>query len=203
MNLILIAIALLLIGCDGPGPLGPNNSRPSIGNIPSKDLLYGEVAVIPIDVIDDDGGDTHTIEVSCKDRGIASSSVDGHSVTIIGVGEGKTKCEVYATDSSEEKNAKSKTEAFNVSVSPPIDLGPCVSTMTVRPGESCTYGGGRYTFGVLSNGSSCRQGERVVGILRLTMNVCVNYDIDQDDVLDTSFSAQKNSDNSWTIRRSR
>ena len=89
-------------------------------------------------------------------------------------------------------------------------LGPCAVGMEVQPGENCTYiarsGNEKETvkFSVKSDGSACRKGNRPGARLlgsKVGINFCVNYDIDKDDVFDTIFSASKNEDNSWRIRR--
>jgi len=80
--------------------------------------------------------------------------------------------------------------------------------MVVDKGESCTYRSGEYTllFYVNQDGNGCRKGNKPsttqIGGITITtrsVNICVNYDIDKDEVFGTSFSAENN-DGSWTIK---
>ena len=91
-----------------------------------------------------------------------------------------------------------------------VHLGDCQVDMKLQSGESCNYYSDGYTvrFSVKADGSSCRASDkkviRVIFGARVEMEIdeaCVTHDIEGDDVYDEpGFSADNNSDGSWTIR---
>ncbi len=204
--------SLIETGCGGDNPAAvPRNSQPVVADISDATLEDGDSTTVRIQVEDEDEGDLHTINTTCEDQGVAQSSIEDETITIKARGVGVTTCTVYATDSSGQDNAQSASARFRVTVTepPPVDLGACQVGMRVRPGESCNYPAGQYQvrFSVKPDGSSCRKSDKpitkeVLGIPVTIrgLEVCVNYDIRGDDVFDTPFSADQNSDGSWTIR---
>ena len=91
-----------------------------------------------------------------------------------------------------------------------VHLGDCQVGMKLQSGESCNYYSDGYTvkFSVRADGNSCRASDKK--LIREIFGVPVEYEIDEfcadhdiegDDVYDEpDFSADKNSDGSWTIR---
>ena len=214
--------ALIQTGCGGDNPAGvprqpatdrsgPRNSPPVIKEISDATLEYGDSTTVTVWIEDRDMDDSHTINTACEDQGVARSSLEDGTITITARGVGATTCTVQATDSSGQDNAQSAAVTFRVTVTePPVDLGACQVEMSVRPGESCSYPAGPYQvrFSVKPDGSSCRKSDkpitkevfgREVTVTGLG-DFCVFYNIRGDDVFDTDFSADQDSDGSWTIR---
>ena len=91
-----------------------------------------------------------------------------------------------------------------------VHLGDCQVGMKLQSGESCNYYSDGYTvrFSVSADGSSCRASDKTVTreVFGVQVEVgidevCVSHDIEGDDVYDEpNFSADNNSDGSWTIK---
>jgi hypothetical protein len=114
-------------------------------------------------------------------------------------------------------NSQSPTETFEVGIGlnqPPssfIDKGDCTVGMTLKPGEGCSYDSNdpfaEIIFSVLQDGTVCREQVPLFrGQLEIpgehrprNLKFCVEWDIEEDDFFETSFSASKNPDGSWTI----
>ena len=203
--------SLIQTGCGGDNPAsGPRNSQPVVQDMSDATLEDGDSTTVRVRIEDEDQGDLHTINATCEDQGVAQSSIEDQTITIKARGVGETTCTVYATDSSGLGNAQSAPVTFQVTVTePPVDLGACQVGMRVRPGESCNYPAGQYQvrFSVKPDGSSCRKSDKPITkevfgsevTIRGLGDFCVYYDIRGDDVFDTTFSAEKNSDDSWTV----
>ncbi len=214
-NLSLLTVAalfsLIQTGCDRENPAAvPRNSQPVVADISATTLEDGDSTTVNVRIEDEDQGDLHTINATCEDQGVAQSSIEDQTITIGARGVGETTCTVYATDSSGLGDAQSAPVTFQVTVTePPVDLGACQVGMRVRPGESCNYPAGQYQvrFSVKPDGSSCRKSDKPITkevfggevTIRGLGDFCVYYDIRGDDVFDTTFSAEKNSDDSWTV----
>lgn len=182
----------VLIGCG----FFDNNSQPEIEGITDQTLYVSDETKVELNIADDDTDDTHTIDVSSDNMMIAIASVSDTTLTIIGISAGTTTITVSVTDDSSEDNAAATPVTFRVTVNALIDKGVCTAGMTLRPGESCTYGRDPFAeadivFSVHQDGRSCR--------VRLHLKLCVDLDIEQDDFFGTNFSARKNPDGSWTI----
>ena len=218
LNLFILPFGALFsfiqIGCEGDNPAAvPRNSQPVVKDISDETLEDGDSTTVRVRIEDEDVDDRHTINATCEDQRVAQSSTEDETITIRARGVGVTTCTVYATDSSGQGNSQSESVTFQITVTgPPIDLGKCQVGMKVQSGESCYYFARliKVTFSVKPDGSSCRKSDKpytktteVFGI-QATVTVrsfCASgYDIRGDDVFDTNFSADQNSDGSWTIR---
>ena len=222
---ILMTVSLALTGCGA----FDDNSQPIIDPITDKTLNADDNRSVNIYVTDIDVDDTHTISAFSDDTSIATVSVDQGSLTITGIAVGMTTITVSATDDSGQDNAAASPVTFEVTVNPPspqvtigfganqppsdlIDKGACVVGMTLKPGESCSYDSNNpfaeIIFSVLPDGSVCREQMPLLrGQLEIpeqlrprNLKFCVEWDIAQDDFFETSFSASKNPDGSWTVR---
>ena len=114
-------------------------------------------------------------------------------------------------------NPPPPTETFEIGIGgnqPPssfIDKGTCTVGMTLKPGEGCSYDSNdpfaEIIFSVLQDGTVCREQVPLFrGQLEIpgehrprNLKFCVEWDIEEDDFFETSFSASKNPDGSWTI----
>ena len=220
-NLFISTVAALFsfiqIGCEGGNPAAvppvPRNSQPVVKDISDETLEDGDSTTVKVRIEDEDEDDIHTINATCEDQGVALSSIEDETITIRAIGVGVTTCTVYATDSSGQDNSKSESVPFQITVTaPPISLGKCQVGMKVQSGESCFYFARdlKVTFSVRPDGLACRESDKpytktteVFGIsATVTLrDLCVSgYDIRGDDAFDTNFSADQNSDGSWTIR---
>ncbi len=189
---ILFGTPFVLIGCG----FFDDNSQPEIESVTDQTLYVNDEAKVELSVIDEDTDDTHNIDVTSDNTSIATASVSDTTLTIIGISAGITTITVSVTDDSSEDNAAAIPVTFRVTVNALIDKGVCTAEMTLRPGESCTYGRDPFgeadiVFSVHKDGRSCRA--------RLNLKLCVDLDIEQDDFFGTNFSARKNLDGSWTI----
>ena len=222
---LLFITVLAIIGC---GAL-EDNSQPGIESITDKTIDVGNDKTVDVYITDADVDDTHTISAFSDDMSVATVSVDDTSLTITGIAVGMTTITVSATDDSGQDNAAATPVTFEVTVNPPapqvtlgfginqppsalIDKGACAVGMTLKPGESCSYDGNEpfaeIIFFVLPDGTVCRE---QVPLLRGQLEIpeqfrprnlkfCVGWDIESDDFFNTSFSASKNPDGSWTVR---
>ena len=190
----------------------PRNSQPVVEEVSDMMLEFGDSTTLRVEVRDEDEGDRHTINATCEDPGIAMVTTEGETLTISASGVGETTCTVYVTDSSGQNNAHSEKVTFEITVEEPplVHLGDCQVGMEVQAGESCNYYSDGHTvrFSVRADGSSCRASDKTVSRVIFGVRVessideaCVTHDIEGDDVYDEpDFSADNNSDGSWTIR---
>ena len=220
-----LIISLVLTGCGA----FDDNGQPIIDPINDKTLDAGDNRSVNVYVTDADVDDTHTISAFSNDTSIATVSVDEEALTITGIAVGMTTITVSATDDSGQDNAAAIPVTFEVTVNPPapqvtlgfginqppsalIDNGACAVGMTLKPGESCSYDSNEpfaeIIFFVLPDGTACRE---QVPLLRGQLEIpeqfrprnlkfCVGWDIERDDFFNTSFSARKNPNGSWTIK---
>ena len=185
-------MSFILIGCG----FFDDNSQPEIDTITDQTLYVGDETQVELNITDDDVDDSHIINVSSDNTTIATASVSDTTLTIIGIAAGTATITVSVTDDSSEDNAASTPITFQVTVNKLIDRGFCIAGMTLKPGESCTYGRDPFgeadiVFSIHQEGRSCRT--------RIALKLCVDLDIEQDDFFGTNFAANKNSDGSWTI----
>ena len=190
-----------------------DNNQPAIGPITDKTLDVGDETTAEVNITDADIDDTHIISVSSEDRSVATVSVDAAVITVTGKAEGIATITVSVTDDSGQDNAAATPVTFKVTVNEPPPPPPiranqvCEVGMTLGPGESCGYGP-LVVFSVREDGSACRASSQpiyhnVFGIdVRIdNPNICGDYDIEQDDFFNTNFSASKNEDGTWTIKK--
>ena len=190
----------------------PRNSQPLVEEIFDMMLEFGDSTTLSVGIKDEDEGDRHTITATCEDPDIAMASTEDETITISAGDVGETTCTVYVTDSSGQSNAQSENVTFKITVQepPPVHLGDCQVGMKLQAKESCDYYSDGYTvrFSVSVDGSSCRASKKTVirEVLGVKVEVkidvfCVSHDIEGDDVYDEpDFSADNNSDGSWTIK---
>ena len=183
----------VLIGCG----FFDNNSQPEVESITDQTLYVNDETKVELNITDEDVDDTHTIKAVSDDTSVAIVSESDTTLTITAIAAGVTTITVTVTDDSSEDDAVSLPVTFRVTVKALIDKGVCAAGMTLRPGESCTYGRDPFgeadiVFSVHQEGRSCR--------VRLNLKLCVDLDIEQDDFFGTNFSALKNPDGSWTIQ---
>ena len=206
---VLLVTSLALISC---GAFEDDNNQPAIEPIPDKTLDIDTKTTAEVNITDADIDDTHTINASSDDRTVATVSVGAASITITAKAEGVATITVSATDDSGQDNAAATPVAFKVTVNEPPPPPPiranrvCKVGMTLGPGESCGYGP-LVVFSVRDDGTACRASSQpiyhnVFGIdVRIdNPSICGNHDIGRDDFFNTSFSASKNEDGSWTIK---
>lgn len=192
LTTVLLGMPFVLIGCG----FFEDNSQPEIDTITDQTLYMGDEMKVELNIIDEDTGDTHVINVSSDNTTVATASVSDTTLTIIGITAGTAVITVSVTDDSSEDNAASTPVTFQVTVNQLIDRGVCTVDMTLEPGESCTYGRDPFgeadiVFSVHQDGRSCRT--------RIELKLCVIADIEQDDFFGTNFAANKNPDGTWTI----
>lgn len=188
----MFGIPFVLIGCG----FFDDNSQPELDTITDQTLYVSDEVKIVLNIIDEDTDDTHIIDVSSDDTTVATASVADTTLTIVGIAAGTTTITVSVTDDSSEENAAATPITFQVTVNQLIDRGVCSVGMTLKPGESCTYGRdplgeADIVFSVHQDGRSCRT--------RIELKLCVIADIEQDDFFGTNFAANKNPDGTWTI----
>ena len=205
---VLLVTSLALISC---GAFEDDNNQPAIEPIPDKTLDIDTKTTAEVNITDADIDDTHTINASSDDRTVATVSVGAASITITAKAEGVATITVSATDDSGQDNAAATPVTFKATVNePPPPLVAdriCRVGMVLGPGESCGYGP-KVVFSVSEDGTACRASafpiyHEVFGINVKINNpkICGNYDIEQDEFFNTGFSAVKNDDGSWTIKR--
>ncbi len=208
-----LVMSFIIVGC---GETDDNN-QPVIDLLDDKTLEIGETRTVRVYITDVDIDDIHIIRASSDNPNVATVSVDDTSLTIIGNAVGMTTITVSATDGSGQDNDTSLPITFQVTVNepppPPINKGLCVVGMTLQPGEGCIYIANEepVLFYVNEDGSGCRMSEQPIvynpseGInIRIQTGkggLCVYDDIRGDAFYNTIFSADKNSNGSWTISR--
>ena len=206
---VLLVTTLALIGC---GAFDDNN-QPALEPITAQTLDVGDKTTVDVYITDADIEDTHTINASSDDTAIATVFVNAASITITGKAEGIATITVSVTDDSGQDNAAATPVAFKVTVNEPPPPPPiranrvCEVGMTVGPGESCGYGP-LVVFSVRDDGAACRASSQpiyhnIFGIdVRINNpSICGNHDVEQDDFFNTNFSASKNEDGTWTIKK--
>ena len=221
-----LAIPLGLMSC---GMLD-DNTQPTLDSISDKTLEIGDTRTVRVYITDADVDDTHIINASSDGTNVATVSVDDTSLTIEGKTAGMATITVTATDDSGQDNATSTPVTFQVTVDEPsprvtldfglginrppssfIDKGACTVGMTLQPGEGCHYDDDLFAeliFFVQDDGKACReQVPKVIEGIEIpehlrprNLKFCVEWDIERDDFFETSFSARKNPDGSWTIK---
>ena len=209
LTTVLLSMSFVFIGC---GAFEDDNNQPSIKTITDQTLNLDDKITVDVNITDADIDDTHTINASSDDRTVATVSVGAASITITAKAEGVATITVSATDDSGQDNAAATPVAFKVTVNEPPPPPPiranrvCKVGMTLGPGESCGYGP-KVVFSVREDGTACRASSQpiyhnVFGIdVRIdNPSICGNHDIGRDDFFNTSFSASKNEDGSWTIK---
>ncbi len=207
---VLLVTSIALISC---GAFEEENSQPAIGSITDKTLDVGDETTAEVNITDADIEDTHIISASSEDGNVATVSVDAAVITITGKTEGITTITVSVTDDSGQDNAAATPVTFKVTVNEPLPPPPiranrvCEVGMTLGPGESCGYGP-LVVFSVREDGSACRASSELIyhnvfGIdVRINNpSICGDHDIDEDDFFNTNFSAGKNEDGTWTIKK--
>lgn len=192
LTTVLLGMSFVLIGCG----FFDDNSQPEVETITNQTLYVGDEVTVVLNIVDEDVDDSHIINVSSDNTTIATALVNDTTLTIIGIAAGTTTITVSVTDDSSEDNAASTPITFQVTVNKLIDKGVCIAGMTLKPGESCTYGRDPFAeadivFSIHQEGRSCRT--------RIELKLCVDLDIEQDDFFGTNFAANKNPDESWTI----
>ena len=206
---VLLVTTLALIGC---GAFDDNN-QPALEPITDQTLDVGDKTTVDVYITDADIEDTHTINASSDDTAIATVFVNAASITITGKAEGIATITVSVTDDSGQDNAAATPVAFKVTVNEPPPPPPiranrvCEVGMTLGPGESCGYGP-LVVFSVREDGTACRASSQpifhnIFGIdVRINNpSICGNHDIGRDDFFNTNFSASKNEDGTWTIKK--
>ncbi len=205
---VLLVTSLALISC---GAIEDDNNQPAIEPITDKTLDVGDETTAEVNITDADLDDTHIISASSEDGSVATVSVDAAVITVTGKAKGIATITVSVTDDSGQDNAAATPVTFKVTVNeppPPIRANRvCEVGMTLGPGESCGYGP-LVVFSVREDGSACRASSQpifhnVFGIdVRIdNPSICGNHDIGRDDFFNTIFSASKNEDGTWTIKK--
>ncbi len=92
------------------------NSQPSIGAIPGQTVDVGGTVEVKATITDADVGDTHTVKASSDNTDIATVSVSGTTLTILGVAGGTATLTISATDDSGQDNAAATEVKFEVTV---------------------------------------------------------------------------------------
>ena len=189
--------SLFFISC---GAFEDDNSEPSIGGITDKTLNVGAETTVEVNITDTDFRDTHSIRASSDDTAIATVSVNDTTLTISTIAEGVTTITVSAADDSGLDNATATPVTFQVTVEPFVDKGVCAVGMVLEPGESCTYfaGATEVVFSVNAD-LGCRE-SRAVDKAKC-LKLCVSPRIERDDLFNSNFSADKNQNGSWRIKR--
>ncbi len=201
--LTLLSASLFFVGC---GSSEDDNSQPLIETITDKTLSVGDKTTVEVTITDADADDMHVIRASSDATTVSTVSVRDATLTITGKAAGTATITVSATDDSGQGNAEAIPVSFRVAVDEFIERGTCIPGMTLKPGESCSYGRG-VTFYVRQDGTVCRESElpvyrEVLGVNVRVDKICGDYDIERDDSFGTNFAASKNPDGSWTIDQS-
>lgn len=201
--LTLLSASLFFVGC---GDSEDDNTQPLIETITDKTLSVGDKTTVEVTITDADVDDMHVISASSDDTTVFTVSVRDATLTITGLAAGTATITVSAADDSGQGNAEAIPVSFRVTVDEFIDRGACTPGMTLKPGESCSYGRG-VTFHVRQDGTVCRESDlpvyrEVLGVNVRVDKICGDYDIERDDSFGTNFAASKNPDGSWTIDRS-
>ncbi len=178
------------------------NSQPVIEALPDVTLTAGTELEVNLNITDADVDDKHRIILNSRDSAIATfggSGFVGTSLTIYGEAEGMTTVSVYAKDFSEVNNAESTPVTFQVTVEPYVNKGRCAAGMVLEPGESCTYfAQDAEVLFYVKRDLGCRGTETAEG---KRSGFCRSPEIERDDFFNTRFAAQKNADESWTVKR--
>ena len=106
------------------------NRRPVVAAIGAQRVLVGGTAIVPVSVSDADQDDTHTVAAVSSNRGAATVSVEGETLSIVGIAAGTATITVTAADSSGAENAVSAPVRATVNVTQPpgeIAVVPAVS----------------------------------------------------------------------------
>ena len=102
-----------LVGC---GEIEEENNQPVIAAIPDRTLDVGDTLRMEVRVTDADSDDTHTIRAVSIDASVATTAVNGSTLSIRGMRDGMTTITVDATDDSGQENAAATPVSFRVSV---------------------------------------------------------------------------------------
>ena len=104
----------------------PNRAPEAAGSISDPDLFAGDTAVIVVaDYFNDPDGDALTFEAATSDAGVATTTVDGETVTVFAVSEGSASLTVTASD----PEGLSAEQGFSATVEPRGD--PRIQFVTV------------------------------------------------------------------------
>ena len=109
---VLFGMSFTLIGCG----LFDDNSQPEIETVTDQLLYVGEETQIELNITDKDANNTHVINFSFDDTSVATVSVSGTTLTIVGKTVGTTTITVSAVDDSTQDNAVSTPVTFRVTV---------------------------------------------------------------------------------------
>lgn len=104
----------------------PNRAPQVVGNISDLELLAGDTAEIDVsDYFTDPDGDALTYTVTTSDAGVATTTVDGETVTVVAVSDGSASLTVSAND----PGGLSADQGFFANVEP--DGDPRIQFVTV------------------------------------------------------------------------
>ena len=176
------------------------NSQPVINKpIPDITLTAGTKVEVEVSVTDADVDDTHTVNASSDNSTVVDLGYFSTILKIYGETEGVAIVTASVYDDSGVNNAKSIPVTFQVTVEPYVNKGRCAVGMVLEAGESCTYfADGAEVLFYVDNDLGCRGTETAEG---KRLRLCVSPEIERDDFFNTRFAAQKNADESWTVKR--
>ena len=199
--------AVLIIGNIGCGE--EDNSQPIIEAIRDIKINVDAESTVEVNITDADVRDTHSIRASSSDKTIAIVSANparqflNSFIATLSISstlaEGVTTVTVSVTDDSGQDNAESTPVTFQVTVEPYVNKGRCAVGMVLEAGESCTYfADGAEVLFYVKRDLGCRGTETAEG---KRLRLCVSPRIERDDFFNTRFAAEKNADESWTVKR--
>ncbi len=176
------------------------NSQPVINKpIPDITLTAGTKVEVEVSVTDADVDDTHTVNASSDNSTVVDLGYFSTILKIYGETEGVAIVTASVYDDSGVNNAKSIPVTFQVTVEPYVNKGRCAVGMVLEAGESCTYfADGAEVLFYVDNDLGCRGTETAEG---KRLRLCVSPEIERDDFFNTRFAAQKNANESWTVKR--
>ena len=102
------------------------NSRPVVDPISDRAIPYGVETKVMVSVADGDEGDAHTVAANSSDADVATVSVSGKELTLMGMSAGRATITVTARDDSDAANARSFEEDFDVfpNYPPTVEVPP-------------------------------------------------------------------------------
>ncbi len=115
-----------------------SNSRPVVSAISDLTVGRGSTGTRTANVTDGDSGDTHRVEATSSNAGVATVRVRDKTLTVTGVACGAATIEVTATDNSGGSNATSAAVEFDVTVSSSRPVVVTISDATVSRGSAAT-----------------------------------------------------------------
>lgn len=134
----LLALAGLSACGDGTEPPTeiPNRAPISVGAIPAQTVMIGQTQVVDLSqYFDDPDGDALSYTAETSDGAVATPSVAGSMVTVVGVAKGSASVAVTATD----PNGLTASQSFDVAVpnQPPVSVDS-IPELDLDSGDSVT-----------------------------------------------------------------